>query len=64
LRPTDPVLLAGGIRLWATKGYRPAGYQGPPVVLKAVRVGGVFCTLPEWVEEFELARAAMGAVRA
>jgi hypothetical protein len=44
------------------RGYRPLGWNGPPVVLMTVRVGQYICTLPEWVERFERERAEVGTM--
>ncbi|MFO0843277.1 MAG: hypothetical protein U0797_12920 [Gemmataceae bacterium] len=52
------------IRDYIRTGCRPQGYDGEPVYLKAVRMGQEYCTLPEWVEEFERARARAGLVAA
>lgn len=48
------------LRKYATSGYRPRGHSGPPLILRAVKVGGAYCTLPEWVADFERERARMG----
>jgi hypothetical protein len=50
------------VRLYIRDGYRPRGYTGPPVYLEAVLIGQSYCTLPEWADEFELARARLGRV--
>jgi hypothetical protein len=50
----------GTVRLYIRDGYRPRGYRGEPVYLRAVLIGQSYCTLPEWVDEFELARARLG----
>lgn len=44
-------------------GYRPMGYDGPPVVLRAIRHGQELVTLPEWVEEFMLRQIEVGTPR-
>lgn len=50
----------GTVRAYIKAGCKPRGYGGPPVLLQAVVMGQDYCTLPEWVEEFELARARAG----
>lgn len=50
------------VRKWIRRGYSPPGWAGEPLRLKAVLMGQEYCTLPEWAEEFELARARMGVV--
>lgn len=52
----------GTVRRWANKrkGYKPAGYEGEPIVLRTLRVGQDLLTFPEWVEEFARAQVAAG----
>lgn len=51
------------VRRWANpaRGCYPSGQSGPQLVLRTHRVNGELLTLREWVEEFERARAALGA---
>jgi hypothetical protein len=48
------------VRAYIREGVRPRGWEGEPIRLEAVLIGNDYCTLPEWVEEFELARARAG----
>lgn len=50
------------IRRWANpkKGCWPAGKEGPQLLLRTVRYNGELVTLPEWVQEFERLRVALG----
>src|SRR5262249_62001467 len=50
------------VRRWASprRGSRPAGPNGPRLVLRAIRLGGELLMLPEWVEEFERERRRLG----
>ncbi len=47
------------VREWIRQGYRPLGYTGEPVYLKALRHGRDFCTTAAWCLEFEEARLAI-----
>jgi hypothetical protein len=46
------------VQRWANpeRGCRPAGRDGPVLVLPMVRVGGRRLTMPAWVEAFEQMR--------
>ena len=44
------------VRGWIRRGYKPLGYKGDPVYLKAERWGRDLCTRMEWINEFEEAR--------
>lgn len=50
------------VRRWASPhtGCRPAGPDGPLLVLPAVRLNGLLYTMAEWVEAFERARQELG----
>lgn len=50
------------IRRWANpnKGCRPAGKDGPVLILHTVRVNGELLTRREWVEAFEAERLRLG----
>jgi hypothetical protein len=47
------------VRGYCRDGFKPNGWRGPPVRLRAVRLGQDYCTLPEWVADFERERAAL-----
>lgn len=45
---------------WATHGCRPAGKDGPVLVLPTLLLSGRRLTMPEWVAKFERERARLG----
>lgn len=47
------------VRGYCRDGYKPSWHDGPPLVLRHVVMGQCYCTLPEWVEEFERERARL-----
>lgn len=53
------------VRRWANarKGCHPAGPKGPRIVLPTRKVNGEVLVMPQWVEEFETRRAALGEQR-
>src|SRR5688572_4306519 len=50
------------LRRWANvrEGYKRPGYDGPPVLLRTVRLGQDVLTHPDWVAAFERERLAAG----
>lgn len=51
------------LRRWANpkKGCRPRGADGPVLLFPAVKLGGHYYSLPEWVAKFEAERARLGS---
>lgn len=43
----------GVVWRWSKKGCRPRGWQGSPLVLPTVLLGGKRLTMPHWVEGFK-----------